>query len=66
MRKKERKTRSWHASESSSHPEEEIEQVLGEVEDADMDFGASEVQAASERMMLMTASIEWGEGGHTI
>ena len=49
MRKKERKIRSWHASASSSHPEEETEQVIGEVEDVDMDFGASKVQETSER-----------------
>lgn len=42
LRKKGRKTRNWHASVSSSHPEE-IEHVTGEVEDVDTDFGAPKV-----------------------
>lgn len=49
MRKKGRKTRSWHASMSCSHPEEETEQIVGEVEDVDTDFGATKVKAESEK-----------------
>ena len=41
MKKKGRKTRSWHASVSRSHPEEETEQGIGEVEDVDTDIGAT-------------------------
>lgn len=57
MRKKGRKTRSWHASVSSSHPEEETEQIVGEMEDVDTGFGATKVKAASEKKMRLDDSI---------